>query len=151
MDSGRRGCPFLRAACHRASRHDPPPLSAPRTPPLESSQSKLVIVQVHLCGNSVNTALAYFKLSKFYSAETSLTAEIDFGGLPYAIYLEEGSSLAFTNVNLTGGPVPTAYLNSSHGSTYGKYAAQGLAQFPSINAAPGSQVLYPPQHARYLA
>ena len=65
---------------------------------------------------------------------------LDFGGLPYAIYLQTGSLLSFERVNLTGNANPALYMNTTSTSPYAKYRISGIGLWPSISAEPGSQV-----------
>lgn len=66
--------------------------------------------------------------------------QLDFGGLPYAIYLQKGATLAFKSVSVTGAPNPNLHLNKTDAIPYGKYAVKELGPWPSITAEPGAQV-----------
>ena len=67
---------------------------------------------------------------------------LNFGGLPYAIYVEDNATLTLNNTFLTGIPYASSYLNNTLDSRYGEYALPGLALFPSIAPQPGANVRF---------
>ena len=65
---------------------------------------------------------------------------LNFGGLPYAIYVENNATLTLNDTFLTGIPYGASYLNNTFNSQYGLYPVPGLALFPSISTEPGANV-----------
>ncbi len=65
---------------------------------------------------------------------------LNFGRLPYAIYVENNATLTLNDTFLTGIAYGSAYLNNTLDSQYGRYPTPGLALFPSISTEPGANV-----------
>ena len=92
--------------------------------------------------------------SFLYCTDISQGSELNFGGLPYAIFLRKGSRLDIESVNLTGTANPALYANKTADNPYGKYSISALGMWPSITAEPGAEVGHRAQplcHTQYVA